>query len=121
MPSIDRPLSGDAMLFRLAQAGRAELIDEELLADRKRTARTLVKEGPLRVTLVGLAAEGTMAEHRAEGPITVYVLAGRIRFRTEADEWILVEGDLLSLPAGVAHSVDSDQGGEFLLTVALSH
>lgn len=77
-----------------------------------------MKEGALRVTLVALAPGGSLQEHRAEGPITVHVLAGRIRFTAGMEEWILGEGDLLSLGAGVPHAVESATGGEFLLTVA---
>ena len=119
MASIDRPLGGDAMLFRLSDSERSELIDEQLLAERKRTARTLVKEGALRVTLVALAPGGALQEHHAEGPITVHVLAGEIRFRAGGNEWILRQGDLLSVPARVPHAVESDNGGQFLLTMAV--
>ena len=118
MPSINRPLAGKALQFRLGEGQRSQLIDEDLLAKGGRSARTLVKEGPLRVTLVALAAGGILAEHRADGPITVHVLAGRLRFRAGQDEWALEPGDLLSLGAGVPHSVESASGSEFLLTVA---
>ena len=118
MPSIDRPLSGRALLHRLGGERRRELVDRELVTRGGRSARTLVKDGPLRVTLVVRGAGGVLAEHRADGPITVQVLAGRILFRAGEDEWPLEPGDLLSLGAGVPHAVESREGGEFLLTVA---
>lgn len=118
MPSIDRPLAGRAIHLRLGDAHRADLIDHDLLARSGRGARTLLKEGALRVTLVALAAGGSLAEHRADGPITVHVLAGTIDFRAGEDRWLLETGDLLSLAAGVPHAVESAEGGEFLLTVA---
>lgn len=118
MSSINRPLSGQALHFRLDEGRRAEWIDEELLAKSGRSARTLVKEGPLRVTMVALGNGGSLASHRAEGPITVHVLSGRIRFQVGEEEWALEPGDLLSLGAGVEHAVDSETGGVFLLTVA---
>ena len=118
MPNIDRPLSGRALHFALGEGERGRLIDEELLVKHGRSARTLAKEGPLRVTLVALAPGGTLAEHRAEGPIAVHVLSGGVRFRAGAEEWALGAGDLLTLPAGVPHSVESADGGEFLLTVS---
>lgn len=118
MPSIDRPLSGKPLHFRLGEGRRSELIDEGLLARAGRSARTLVKEGPLRVTLVALGPGGELREHRADGPITVHVLSGEIQFRVGDDSWTLEVGDLLSLGAGVPHAVESAAGGEFLLTVA---
>lgn len=117
-PSIDRPLAGPALLFRLNEEGRSDLIDQHLLAKAGRSARTLVKDGPLRVTVVSLAAGGSLTPHRADGPITVHVLSGTIRFRAAGSEWQLQAGDLLSLGAGEEHAVDSREGGVFLLTVA---
>lgn len=118
MTSINRPLSGKALHFHLRGGEISALIDENLLARTGRTARTLVKEGPLRVTLVALGPGGTLAEHQAEGPITVQVISGQIRFVAGEDAWTLDEGDLLSLAAAVPHAVESATGGVFLLTVA---
>lgn len=116
MSSINRPLASDALHFRLG-GECSEYIDDALLARAGRSARTLVKDGPLRVTLVALGEGGNIAPHRAEGPITVHVLSGDIRFRAGEKEWELEEGDLLSLGAGLEHSVESSSGGAFLLTV----
>ena len=41
-------------------------------------ARTLVKEGPLRLTLIGLGLGGTIRPHQAEMPLTILVLEGEI-------------------------------------------
>jgi quercetin dioxygenase-like cupin family protein len=118
MSSIDRPLSGEALHFRLGSGPLPELIDEHLVQRAGRSARTLVKDGPLRVTLVALREGGALSEHSAGGPITVHVLSGGIRFTAGAKEWDLGPGELLSLGAGVPHSVTSPGGGVFLLTVA---
>jgi hypothetical protein len=51
---MHRKTSGDVLFHRLT---RDELmLDHTLLEHRGRTARTLVKEGPLRLTLIALAA-----------------------------------------------------------------
>ena len=118
MPTIDRRLGGTALHFRLDDAHRPDLIDAELLSKAGRSARTLVKDGSLRVTLVALGAGGALAPHRADGPITVLPLSGEIRFQAGGEEWRLVPGDLLSLGAGEEHAVESESGGVFLLTVA---
>lgn len=120
MSSLDRPLAGDILHFHLSGDGGAQLVDADLLARAGRSARTLVKDGPLRVTLVALAAGGELTEHRADGPITVHVVSGRVRFVIDQEAWSLESGDLLSVPAGVSHSVESEEGGQFLLTVALA-
>jgi quercetin dioxygenase-like cupin family protein len=117
MSSLNRPLAGQPLLFHLG-GGRSDLVDAALLKKAGRSARTLVKEGPLRVTLIALTAGGTLAPHHAEGPITVHVLDGAIRFRAGEEAWELSAGDLLSLPGGVEHAVESEKGGEFLVTIA---
>jgi len=116
MSSIDRPLSGEALRFTLAEE-RARVNDPELLKRNGRNARTLVKEGPLRVTVVMVGAGGRIAPHLTDGPITVQVLDGEIRFRAAGKEHALGAGDLLVVDGGVEHSVESAAGGTFLLTV----
>jgi len=116
MSSINRPLSGGTLRFTLDEE-TAQARDTELLARHGRNARTLVKEDGLRVTVVAVAAGGEIPEHQAAGPISVQVLDGSIRFTAQGDEHVLEAGTLLTLPAGVRHSVSSDAGGVFILTV----
>ncbi|HET7584919.1 MAG TPA: cupin domain-containing protein [Gemmatimonadaceae bacterium] len=113
--SVQHQISGRALQLSLAE--EQARVREELAADRTRSARTLIKNGPLRVTLIGLHGGGEMHEHRADGPITVQVLEGDIAFEAEGRRWPLAAGDLLALDAGVTHSVRSKSGGFFLLTV----
>ena len=117
MPSIQRPLSGDVMVFRLDQE-RERTADPETLQSHGRCARTLLKDGPLRVTLVVLGPGGRLAEHSADGPITVQPLDGVIRFTAKGDTTEVRHGELLTAGAGVPHTVTSEAGAAFLLTVA---
>jgi quercetin dioxygenase-like cupin family protein len=112
----DRKVMTDALRFSLEEE-RARLGDPGLLERSGRNARTLVKNGPLRVVLIVVRAGGRIAPHRAAGPITVQVLDGDIRFHAAGREHRLAAGDLLVLDAGVEHDVDSDTGGTFLLTL----
>ena len=116
MSSIDRPLSGDVLRFHLEEE-RTRVNDPLLLERHGRNARTLIKEGPLRVTLIMVRAGGNIATHRADGPITVHVLRGDIRFRVAGREHRLAAGDLLAVNAGLEHEAGSDGGGTFLLTI----
>lgn len=117
MPSIQRPLSGDVMVFRLDEE-RERTADPETVQKHGRSARTLLKDGPLRVTLVVLGPGGRLAEHSAEGPITVQPLEGVIRFTAKGETTEVRQGDLLTAGAGVPHTVTSEAGAAFLLTVA---
>ena len=115
MPSIERPLSGD-MFFRLDDELRE--IDEAMVAERGHSARTLLKNGPLRVTLISIAPTGSIREHHSDGPITVHVLSGQLQFVTPQKTWDMSAGDLLALEGGVRHSVISRDGAVFLLTIS---
>lgn len=116
---IERELSGDVLRFRLDDE-QSRVADPEVLQQQGRSARTLLKDGPLRVTLIALAAGGHVAEHSADGPITVQPLTGSIRFSAGGRDYELRPGELLSVRAGLRHSVSSDQGGSFLLTISLA-
>jgi len=117
MPSIQRPLSGDILVFDIEEE-RERAADPELIRRSGRNARTLLKDGPLRVTLVVLGSGGELAEHEAPGPITVQVLEGRIRFGVDDGEHELGPGQLLAAGPGVRHRVISEDGAAFLLTVS---
>ncbi len=117
MPSIDRALADQVLRFQLNEEA-FRIAGTDFLVRGGRSARTLIKDGPLRVTLIALAAGEMIAEHHAAGPITVLPLAGRIEFEVGEETHSLEAGDLLSLPKEVRHAVRSQTGGIFLLTVA---
>ena len=117
MSPVQHPVSGTALALDLTAELRTI---HEQLGTTTRTARTLVKNGALRVTLMGIAAGGALASHSADGPITVHVLEGTIEFEADGKTWLLPAGSLFALDAGIVHSVRAPQGGVFLLTVAVA-
>lgn len=117
MPTINRPLAGGSLRFRLEDELQ-QISATGLPARQGRSARTLIKDGPLRVTLIVLGAGESIPEHQAEGPITVAPISGEIAFQTADGIEHLRPGDLLALGGGIRHSVESASGGAFLLTIA---
>jgi quercetin dioxygenase-like cupin family protein len=115
MSPVQRPISGTALIFTLEDAMR---IVRAQLGSASRIARTLVKNGPLRATLIGLAPGGALTPHSTEGPITAQVLEGEIEFEADGKSWSLPAGSMIALGAGVVHSARSAAGGFLLLTVA---
>jgi quercetin dioxygenase-like cupin family protein len=117
MTTFHRDLSGDALLLHLN--GEEQTTQDAALLERNgRNARTIVKNGGLRVTMIVLAPGGAIPEHHAEGPITVQPLSGRLQFTVGEQAYSLEVGDLLSVGPGVRHAVSSDEGATFLLTIA---
>jgi quercetin dioxygenase-like cupin family protein len=115
MSSLRRTIDGNVLVRHLKRD--EQMIDPSLLARHGRSARTLVKDGPLRLTLIALAAGGSMPSHRAEGPVTIHLLDGEVVFDVEEREYPLVPGEVLVLSSGVRHGVRSSAGCVFLLTV----
>jgi quercetin dioxygenase-like cupin family protein len=115
MSSMHRTIEGEVLVRHLTQDER--MVDPVLLAEHGRSARTLVKEGPLRLTMIGIAPGGDLPTHSTDGPVTVHVLEGEVVFQALGREYPLRTGDLLVFAPGVEHSARSATGGLFLLTV----
>lgn len=115
MSSMHRVLEGDVLVRHLPDD--ASMIDPVLLARHGRAARTLVKDGPLRLTIMAIAPGGELPSHRTDGPVTIHVLDGDIRVEAGGETHALGAGDVVVLAPGVPHSAGSTAGGRFLLTV----
>jgi quercetin dioxygenase-like cupin family protein len=116
MTPVHRALAGDVLALDLGK--EMQLVRGELAAGHARIARTLVKEGPLRLTLVGLGPGGVMREHEAGGPVTIHVLDGELELDAGGETRVHRVGALIALDRRVRHAVSSSRGALFLLTLA---
>src|ERR1700683_1205050 len=82
-----------------------------------RAALTLVKNSAMTIVLLALHAGAVLKEHHAEGPITVAVLEGAIRFKVSGEERVLRRGGLLALGDAIQHEVEALEESAFVLTV----
>jgi quercetin dioxygenase-like cupin family protein len=114
---IARTLAGESPVFRLADEIR-ELRQDLGRATGGRSGKTLAKAGGLRMTLVVLEAGVTLEPDAAAGGASVQVLDGRLRVRTDGDEWELVPGDLVALGHNLREPVRAIEPSAFLVTVA---
>ena len=83
-----------------------------------RAAKTLVKEGPLSVTIVALRSGCELQSHHVAGPVTVQSLRGCLRLTTDGGDVDVPDGALVALDAGVAHNAKAIDDCTILLTVA---
>lgn len=83
----------------------------------RRGAKTLAKNSDVRMVLVGLSAGLAIHEHRAEGPITVSIAEGKIRFKVGGEERILPRGTILTLGSGITHELEALEDSAFVVTV----
>lgn len=84
-----------------------------------RSSETLAKYEEFRIVLVRMKPGSYMSHHRAEGPISIQALHGRIRVHLPADRMEdLKPGDLLTLERCLEHDVEALEESAFLLTIA---
>lgn len=84
-----------------------------------RSSETLVKYEEFRIVLVRMKAGSYMSHHRAEGPISIQAIQGKIRVHLPEGRMHDLElGDLLTLERGLEHDVEAMEESAFLLTIA---
>jgi quercetin dioxygenase-like cupin family protein len=84
-----------------------------------RSSETLVKYGEFRIVLVRMKPGSYMSHHRAEGPISIQAIQGKIRLHLPEDRIEELEvGDLLTLDRCLEHDVEALEESALLLTIA---
>lgn len=84
-----------------------------------RSSETLVKYDEFRIVLVRMKPGSYMSHHRAEGPISIQAIQGKIRVHLPEDRIEeLNPGDLLTLDRCLEHDVEALEESAFLLTIA---
>jgi len=84
-----------------------------------RSSETLVKYNEFRIVLVRMKPGSYMSHHRAEGPISIQVIQGKIRVHLPEDRLNELEpGELLTLDRCLEHDVEALEESAFLLTIA---
>jgi len=109
-------LKADALQFDL-QREMLPLLERVRGNKSKRTAKTLVKEGPLRVLIVALEAGGKLEEHAVGGPFSIQCLLGKAEVTMGRTKKRLATGDLLVVDAGIPHDVTATDASILLITI----
>jgi quercetin dioxygenase-like cupin family protein len=113
-----RRLSGKVLPFMLS----AEDDTLRELAEGSKTGRagkTLVKQGPLRVTLVALTKGTTLPSHQVSGPISIQSIRGCLRLTTDRGGLDVSAGTLIAIGPGVAHTAKAHDDCAILITFAM--
>lgn len=111
-----RRLKADVMQFSVHEE-MLQLVQRVAGNKSKRTAKTLVKEGPLRVLVVALDAGGKLEEHAVDGPFSVQCLMGRVTAHVAGVDKELRTGDLLVVDTGVTHDIEAKESAALLITI----
>ena len=111
-------ISGRLLAYQLTEEEQ-RLRAQAAASASGRAARTLVKDGPLRITLVALRKDVALQSHQVEGAVSVQMLSGRLRLTTESRELPLYAGGLAALDAGVGHAAVALSDCTLLITTAM--
>ncbi len=108
----------DAMqIFEIADV-LDELRSEKHWVHGKRNAYTLVKRDNLSILLVAMRENASTHWHAVEGPISLEVIEGCLKFNTDFESVQLEKGGVVALGEGVRHNVEALEDCAFLLTIA---
>jgi quercetin dioxygenase-like cupin family protein len=96
----------------------ADLHAEKQYADGDRNARTLVKSGPFRLTLVAFRAGAVFDENDQRGSVALHVLEGRVSVRVAEETIEVGPGDVAVVSPEYAWRAVTLEDGLLVLYVA---
>jgi quercetin dioxygenase-like cupin family protein len=112
-------LSGTGLTISALDEG-ADLLEKAKGASSGRAAKTLVKNGALRVTLIAMKKGAGARRHHVDGPATIQVLRGKLRIVTPRGPDDLSTGTVYALGARTEHSHSAITDCIALLTIVES-
>ena len=111
-------MSGDLLRFHLNDEASA-CMEQAKGSPQGRAAKTLVREGQLRLTVLALRQGVALDEHVSPGATTIQVLRGTVRFTIAGQDLELNAGDVVALDGDPAHAVEGREDSVLLLTVTV--
>jgi quercetin dioxygenase-like cupin family protein len=112
-------IRGNVLTFDL-KSTHADLMERARTTKAGRAARTLVKEGPLRITLVALKQGVSLQEHQVAGAVSIQALRGRVAVEADGARSDLRAGQLLVLDADVRHRATGMTDCAILVTMSMN-
>ena len=111
-------MSGRVLQFDLTQEDRALRARAETTR-AGRAAKTLVKDGPLRITQIALVRGAALSPHAVAAAVSVQVLRGRLLFDVDGRKIQLRAGGLITLEADTLHAARALSDASLVLTAAM--
>lgn len=107
-----------AMVNMDLSALTVQIKEEETYMNNGRNSITLFKSDGMRIVLMALKKGSELKTHTAPGIISVQVLEGYINFSTAEQTSPRKAAQMLTLHAGIPHSVVAVEDAIFLLTLS---
>lgn len=110
--------AGASHFFDLS-AALAGLREETHAAEKGHRQVTIFHRAPVAKVLFSFDAGGELADHAANGLVTIHALEGRLTIEAEGESYELGANQVMVLSPGVRHSVRAEETSAMLLTVHL--
>lgn len=111
-----RQLQGQLLTFALDGEADALQASARSAADGL-ASKTLVRQGPMRITLLTLRRGAVLHSHQVEGPSSIQVLRGKLRITTDKSDVVIASDGLVTLAAAVIHNATALSDCAMLLTI----
>lgn len=112
-------LRGKVLRFTLG--AEDDMLREQAASSRSgRAAKTLIKQGPFRVTLVAMRKGTALQEHQVAGPLSIQAIRGCLRVTTSQGDIDVPPGGLVGLESGVVHSATAVDDCAILVTLVMA-
>ena len=106
------------MVFSIADE-LAALRSERASGQHGHRQKTLIKQGKRTVALFTFKQDARLAEHTANGHVTIHVLEGRLAISLDGQSHELDAGSLMAMEPGVPHDVHAMTDAAFVLHLSL--
>lgn len=80
-------------------------------------SRTLAQGKPLSITLFAFDKEEEISSHSSSGDALVYILDGEAEITIREEQFNLVKGETIVMPAGIPHALYAKERFKMLLIV----
>lgn len=112
----DRTLKAPLLTFAIEEK-IAQLKKETAWINGDRNAVTLQKNSNIRIVLISLRKGATLNEHKVEGPITLFVLSGKMNFIAGEEKIVIETNGLIVLEKTIPHDVEALEDTIYILTI----
>ena len=116
-PKLSERKLKDTLLSFSINDETEKLKSENSWINGDRNAVTLQKNSNLRVVLISLHKGATLSEHKVEGPITLFVLSGKMNFIAGEEKIVVEKNGLIILEKTITHDVEALEDTTFILTI----
>jgi quercetin dioxygenase-like cupin family protein len=115
-PREGRILPGPTIKFSIDDEIRRLRQEPEWISGARNSV-TVVKTANLSIVLTAIKKEATLCGHEVDGPITLQVISGAVKFGVAGEPLTLKAGTVIALDKAVPHDLQALEDSELLLTI----